>query len=156
MEKTHFLARCKVLNGLGVMLVVAIWMKIEPNLCWIYCVNVYLMGIYSWSTTKSYDYALQYTVCDVIDLEIEHCKQNRTLPYILPTYAQGDFDLSFDKLNVPLQRVHWHWWLALVLTFNGLKPDLKQWTNLEQNPWNQLWKQRTLHYSKSRDQISIL
>ena len=31
MEKTHFLARCKVLDGLGVMLVVAIGMKTEPK-----------------------------------------------------------------------------------------------------------------------------
>jgi len=31
MEKKHFLARCKVLDGLGVMLVVAIRMKTEPK-----------------------------------------------------------------------------------------------------------------------------
>ena len=31
MEKKHFLARCKVLDGLGIKLVVAIQMKTEPN-----------------------------------------------------------------------------------------------------------------------------
>ena len=31
MEKNHFLARCKVLDGLGVMLVVSIQMKTEPK-----------------------------------------------------------------------------------------------------------------------------
>ena len=31
MEKKHFSARCKVLDGLGVMLVVAIWMNTEPK-----------------------------------------------------------------------------------------------------------------------------
>ena len=31
MEKNHFLARCKVFDVLGVMLVVAIRMKTEPN-----------------------------------------------------------------------------------------------------------------------------